>query len=46
VVGPVTGYEAVYAMIQRGGRVARLLSGEGARQFAGEAQRLPATPEA
>ena len=46
VVDPVTGYEAVYAMIQRAGRVARLLSGEGARQFAGEAQRLPATTEA
>ncbi len=46
VVDPVTGYEAVYTMIQRAGRVARLLSGEGARQFAGEAQRLPATTEA
>lgn len=46
VVDPVTGYEAVYAMIQRAGRVARMLSGEGARQFAGEAQRLPATTEA
>ncbi len=46
VVDTVTGYEAVYAVIQRAGRVARLLSGEGARQFAGEAQRLPASTEA
>ena len=46
VVDPVTGYEAVYTMIQRAGRVARLLSGEGARQFAREAQRLPVTTEA
>ncbi|MER2622644.1 MAG: HNH endonuclease [Accumulibacter sp.] len=46
VVDPVTGYEALYAMIQRAGRVAHLLAGEAAGQFADEAQRLPATTEA
>ncbi|EXI76432.1 MAG TPA: HNH endonuclease [Candidatus Accumulibacter phosphatis] len=46
VVDQVRGYEALHAMIQRAGRVACLLSGEGERQFAGEAQRLPATTEA
>ena len=46
IVDPLLGYDALYFMIQRAGRIAFLLGGEAARQFAGEARRLPAKTEA
>jgi len=46
MVDPVRDYDALYSMIARAGRIAFLLGGEAERQFAGEAERLPATTEA
>lgn len=46
VVDSLDGYDALYAMVLRAGRIAHLLAGEGAEQFAVEAQRLPLTTEA
>ena len=42
----VPGYEALHALLQRSGAVARLLAGEGAAAFRRETQALPATTEA
>ncbi|WP_228276442.1 HNH endonuclease [Dechloromonas sp. H13] len=46
IVESLAGYDALYALVLRAGRVAHLLAGEGAGQFAGEVQRLPSTTEA
>jgi len=46
IADPVCGYDALHAMLQRAGRLAHLLAGEAARQFAAEAQGLPTTTEA
>lgn len=46
IVDSLAGYDALYALVMRAGRVAHLLAGEGAGQFAGEVQRLPSTTEA
>jgi hypothetical protein len=40
------GYEALHALLQRAGAVARLLAGEGAAAFRRETRALPATTEA
>lgn len=45
IVDPVTGEAALRAMIQRAGRVAHLLAGEAATQFADEMQKPPAATE-
>jgi putative restriction endonuclease len=45
IVYPVTGDDALHAMIQRAGRVAHLLAGEAATRFADEMQRPPTATE-
>ena len=45
IVAPVTGETALYAMIQRAGRVAHLLAGAAATHFAVETQGIPATTD-
>lgn len=46
IFDPVSGYEALYALLQRTAAVARLLAGEGAAVFRQAAAVLPATTEA
>lgn len=45
IVDPVTDEAALHTMIQRAGRVARLLAGEAARQFADAMQQPPTATE-
>ncbi len=46
IFDPVSGYEALYALLQRTGAVARLLAGEGAAVFRQAVVALPSTTEA